>query len=115
MNRAYLHLEGLAVLILCLYFYYINEFSWLLFFVLLLVPDISMLGYAINQSIGAKLYNIFHTYIFPIILLISGVIFHWSIIIPIAIIWIIHIAIDRLCGFGLKYTTSFKDTHLQKV
>jgi hypothetical protein len=30
----------------------------------------------------------------------------------IALIWIAHIAFDRLLGFGLKYPTQFKDTHL---
>jgi hypothetical protein len=29
-----------------------------------------------------------------------------------ALIWIGHIELDRMLGFGLKYPTRFKDTHL---
>ena len=30
-------------------------------------------------------------------------------------IWIAHIGMDRMLGFGLKYPTRFSDTHLQRV
>ena len=32
-----------------------------------------------------------------------------------ALIWLVHIGVDRLVGYGLKYPTAFKDTHLQRV
>jgi hypothetical protein len=32
-----------------------------------------------------------------------------------ALIWFAHIGADRLLGFGLKYATDFKDTHLSRV
>jgi len=32
-----------------------------------------------------------------------------------ALIWLVHIGADRLLGYGLKYPTAFKDTHLQRV
>jgi hypothetical protein len=32
-----------------------------------------------------------------------------------ALIWTTHIAFDRLLGYGLKYPTYFKDTHLQHL
>jgi Domain of unknown function (DUF4260) len=35
--------------------------------------------------------------------------------IPYALIWFAHIGMDRALGFGLKYPTFFKDTHLQHV
>ena len=31
------------------------------------------------------------------------------------IVWAAHIGADRMLGFGLKYPTAFKDTHLQRV
>ena len=31
------------------------------------------------------------------------------------LIWIVHIGVDRTLGYGLKYPTDFKDTHLQRV
>jgi hypothetical protein len=33
----------------------------------------------------------------------------------IALIWLAHIGADRLLGYGLKYPTAFKDTHLSRV
>jgi hypothetical protein len=32
-----------------------------------------------------------------------------------ALIWLTHIGVDRFIGYGLKYPTDFKDTHLQRV
>jgi Domain of unknown function (DUF4260) len=31
------------------------------------------------------------------------------------LIWFTHIGVDRALGYGLKYPTGFKDTHLQRV
>jgi hypothetical protein len=39
---------------------------------------------------------------------------HFSLL-PYAVIWIAHIGMDRMLGFGLKYPTRFEDTHLQHV
>jgi hypothetical protein len=33
----------------------------------------------------------------------------------VALIWLAHIGADRLLGYGLKYPTTFKDTHLSRV
>jgi hypothetical protein len=36
-------------------------------------------------------------------------------LLPYALIWINHIAVDRLLGYGLKYPAGFKFTHLGKL
>jgi hypothetical protein len=33
-------------------------------------------------------------------------------VLALSLIWIAHIGFDRMLGFGLKYPTVFKDTHL---
>ena len=33
----------------------------------------------------------------------------------VALIWLAHTGADRLFGYGLKYPTAFKDTHLSRV
>jgi len=38
-----------------------------------------------------------------------------SLAISLALIWFSHIGMDRLVGYGLKYPTAFKDTHLGRV
>lgn len=115
MNKILLHIEGLAVLLLSLYLYESNEFSWILFLVLLFVPDVSMVGYLINQKVGALIYNLFHTYIIAIIVVFIGLFFTNQTTLAIGLIWTAHIGMDRMLGYGLKYPTHFKDTHLHRV
>lgn len=115
MNKWCLHIEGAAVLALSLYFFWHNEFSWLLFFLLLFAPDLSMIGYIYNTKIGAILYNLFHTYIITIVVIVLGLLFKIPILLAIGLIWSAHIGMDRMIGYGLKYPTSFKDTHLSRI
>ncbi|ANB59125.1 hypothetical protein GFC29_2962 [Anoxybacillus sp. B7M1] len=115
MNKILLQLEGAAILLLSLYFYSYNQFSWLLFFVLLFAPDISMIGYLFNNKVGAVLYNLFHTYSLPIGAVILGVLLSSEVVLEIGLIWSAHIGMDRMIGYGLKYSTHFKDTHLNRV
>lgn len=110
-----MHIEGLAVFSLSLYFYGYSQFSWVLFLFLLLVPDISMLGYLINNKIGARLYNFIHTYTIAIIVIFWGLLLSYQTILAIGLIWSAHIGMDRMIGYGLKYPTEFKDTHLNRV
>ncbi|MGE1060927.1 DUF4260 family protein, partial [Bacillus sp. GMa5/1] len=72
MEKIIIHLEGVIVFIAAIYMYALNEFSWLIFLLLLLVPDVSMLAYLINNQIGAQVYNLFHTYIVSISLILIG-------------------------------------------
>ena len=59
--RWLLHAEGAAVFAATLAFYAHWHFHWWLFAVLILVPDVFMIGYAINLKLGAALYNLVHT------------------------------------------------------
>jgi hypothetical protein len=56
-----------------------------------------------------------HTEVFPIALATAGVVSDTDTATKIALIWLAHIGVDRLLGYGLKYPTAFKDTHLQRV
>ncbi|MGN7178687.1 hypothetical protein BK139_21630 [Paenibacillus sp. FSL R5-0490] len=115
MNKILLHMEGLAVLVLSVYLYALYEYSWWMFFILLLAPDISMIGYLINNNVGAKCYNIFHTYSLSITIVIAGLLLSNQLVMAIGVIWSAHIGMDRAIGYGLKYSTNFKDTHLNRV
>lgn len=110
-----LRLEGLAVLVASLVLYFHADFGWLLLIVLLLAPDLSFAGYAFGQRVGAAAYNTVHTEVFPIALGTAGVVSDAETAISVALIWLAHIGADRLLGYGLKYPTAFKDTHVQRV
>lgn len=115
MPKLFLHIEGLAVFILSLYVYSQYQFNWILFVALLFVPDLAMLGYLISPKHGSVIYNAFHTYTIAITVLFIGLLLPSPIILSIGIIWLAHIGMDRLFGFGLKYPTAFKDTHFNQV
>jgi hypothetical protein len=110
-----LRAEGFAVLALAVVLYWRGGFSWILFAVLFLVPDVSMLGYLINPRIGAVCYNAVHTYVGPLLLALIGLFANVPICIAIALIWAAHIGFDRLLGYGLKYPTAFTDTHFGRI
>ena len=113
--RSLLRLEGLAVAAGSLVLYAHLDYGWVLLAVLVLAPDLSMLGYLVSPRLGALAYDMFHTEFWPIALAIAGVIGGPTALVKIALIWLVHIGIDRLLGYGLKYPTGFKDTHLQRL
>ena len=88
--------------------------GWL-FLLLLLAPDLGMLGYLANSRIGAVIYNIAHLETIPLMLLFISFLSGWAGIIPFALIWLAHIGMDRAVGYGLKYPALFQDTHLSHV
>lgn len=86
--------------------------SWLLFFGLLLIPDIFMIGYFKSKHIGAKVYNVGHSYSMPAILVATGLALDHALWLQIATIWVAHISMDRALGYGLKHSKGFHHTHL---
>jgi hypothetical protein len=110
-----LRLEGLIVVVGAVAFYAHLEGSFLLFVLLALAPDLSMIGYGKNPRIGSVAYNVVHTYVAPGVLAALAFASGSTLALQIALIWFTHIGGDRLLGFGLKYASDFKDTHLQRV
>jgi hypothetical protein len=110
-----LRLEGGTLLAVSLILYGYTGGSWLLFALLILAPDLSALGYLAGNRVGAYIYNLFHIYLLPAILGLYGLLGANTLALQIALIWFAHIGGDRLLGFGLKYPTAFKDTHLDRV
>ena len=112
---AMLRIEGATMLAGSVLLYWMNGGSWWLFALLLLAPDASMLGYLAGPRVGAALYNAFHSYPLPAALGIVGLLAGAPLAVSVALVWFAHIGMDRLMGYGLKYPTDFKDTHLQRV
>jgi len=110
--RLILQLEAAIVLVAALIVYAQVGSGWILFAVLFLIPDLSMLGYLIDRRMGAAIYNIGHSYILPAALGSYGYLAADRLAVSVALIWIAHIGFDRLIGYGLKYATAFHHTHL---
>jgi len=71
-----------------------------------------MLGYLANARVGSSAYNSVHTYVGPLALLGFGIGAGNTQALQLGLIWAAHLGFDRLLGYGLKYPTEFKDTHL---
>ncbi|TMC32779.1 MAG: DUF4260 family protein [Chloroflexi bacterium] len=108
-------LEGGVLLGLSLLLYWKASGSWLLFIVLILAPDLFMLGYLGGPRLGGAVYNLGHTWLLPGILGAVGILGSAALAIDIALIWFGHIGVDRLLGYGLKLPTAFQDTHLGRI
>ena len=111
--RALLHLEGAAVLLLAAAAYFRLGHPWWLFLLLLLAPDLSLLGLMAGPRVGAVAYNAAHTTVGPLALLGIG---WWvgggqSVAVAVAFVWLAHIGLDRMVGYGLRYTDSAKRNH----
>jgi hypothetical protein len=85
------------------------------FLLLLLVPDVTMAGYALNVRVGAVIYNAGHTLALPVALGGAALLTNRLELVPFVLIWTAHIGMDRMLGYGLKFPTYFADTHLQRL
>ena len=110
-----LRLEGLAVAVGAVALYFDQDYGWLPLLLLILAPDLSALGYLAGNRVGAAAYDLAHTYVGPVALGVTGVLAETGTATQLALIWLAHIGADRLLGYGLKYPTGFRDTHLQRV
>lgn len=129
-----LKIENLCFGLIFIYLaFYQNPIVGLVSFVLLLLlPDISFIGYLFGKKKGALLYNIAHSFVVPIIFtLVSFYCLSYAsnlarapmeslnnlpaLLLKIGELWIAHIFFDRFLGFGLKYEKGFAYTHLGMI
>lgn len=108
----WLRAEGLTFLIggLTAFFYSDVSAWWLLLF---LAPDLAMIAYAAGPRSGMVAYNLVHTYAVPVL---AGLVLYALGLEQLALagsgMWIAHIGMDRMLGYGLKGARSFHETHL---
>lgn len=113
--KTVLKLEEVGLFLLSVYLFSQLSFAWWWFPALLLTPDMGMIGYAFNSRIGAYTYNILHHRLTATLLAICGLSFQNEYLQLAALILFAHISMDRIFGYGLKYTTGFKQTHLKTL
>ena len=113
--KAILRLEGAAAFAAAIALYAHAGFSWPLFALLILAPDLAMLPYLdrpegrrgglqsrphLCAERSARARRLF---------------FRLAGRLALGLIWIAHIGMDRMLGYGLKYPTGFGDTHLGRI
>jgi hypothetical protein len=113
--RVLLRLEGAALFALATFLFGKTGMSWWLYLLLVLAPDLGLLGYLGGPRAGAAIYNATHSLIGPAALAAGGFLFPSFDLIALALIWIAHIGADRALGLGLKYADGFGFTHLGRL
>jgi hypothetical protein len=113
--RTWLRIEGLAAFGLGVALFGMSGGNWLVLIPLLLLPDISAIGYLAGPRIGAFTYNLVHNWVPGFVALGVGVWLSSPAILIAAAILIAHVGMDRAVGYGLKLPSSFQDTHLGRM
>ena len=113
--RGWLRLEGAAAFIAGLALFGWLGGPWLLVIPLLLLPDVSMVGYLRGPRLGALTYNAVHTWAAGLAVLGLGLATGLVAVSIVGAILVAHVGMDRAAGYGLKLPTSFQDTHLGRI
>ena len=113
--KTLLKTEELAEALFALVVFDHLPFAWWVLPAAFLLPDLSMAGYLAGPRVGACCYNFAHHK--AVALVVGGA--GWWLGQPglqlVGMILLFHSAVDRLLGYGLKYGTGFRDTHLGRV
>ncbi|HMQ76495.1 MAG TPA: DUF4260 domain-containing protein [Flavobacteriales bacterium] len=122
-----LRLEELAQFLLCLGLLIASDVAWWVYLLLLLGPDIGMLGYLVGPRVGAISYNVLHHKAVAVLMLVFAVpgmvevLTLWRVEMgvlratpPLLAGFILygHASMDRIFGYGLKFGDNFHHTHL---
>ena len=118
-----LKLEELAQFLFCLGWLVVAQLPWWCYVLLLVGPDISMLGYLVNTRVGAFAYNLFHHKGMALLILTAAAYSDLSTVfhvrtqaelgsLVVGVILYGHASMDRIFGYGLKFGDNFHHTHL---
>jgi hypothetical protein len=110
-----LKVEEVLMFVLSIVLFAQLHFAWWWYLALFFTPDFSMLGYLVNTKIGAYSYNFFHHKGLAVAVGLLGFYLHSEVCMLAGIILFGHSSFDRILGYGLKFSDSFKNTHLGKI
>jgi len=113
--RPWLRAEGLATFAAGLAGFLFLGLPWWAFLLLLIVPDVSMVGYLRGPRVGAVVYNIAHDVATGVLIAGLGLAIGSVPVAAAGAILVAHSGMDRMAGYGLKLPSSFKDTHLGRI
>jgi hypothetical protein len=107
-----LRAEGVAAFAAGLAGFLFLGLPWWAFALLLIVPDVSMVGYLRGPRVGAIVYNLVHDLATGVAVAGLGLAFGSVPLAAAGAILVAHSGMDRIAGYGLKYPDAFQHTHL---
>jgi hypothetical protein len=110
--KTIIKLEEATMFLLSIFLFSRLHFAWWWYALLILTPDSSMIGYLVNNRVGATCYNIVHHKGIAILVYISGLYLQNETVQFAGLILFGHSSMDRMMGYGLKYFEGFAFTHL---
>lgn len=110
--RNLLRVEDLLMFGLGIYLFSGLPYAWWWFPLLLLTPDLGMLGYLVGNPWGAFTYNLTHHKGLAVALFVVGAYAGAPLLQLAGTIMFAHSSLDRVFGYGLKHSDSFHHTHL---
>ncbi len=113
--RRWLRVEAVALVVGSLVAYSTTGRTWWLVPLVVLVPDVFMVGYLGGTRVGAHLYNVAHATPLPAVMVGIGWWQHAPLVLGLGLVWLTHIGVDRAMGYGLKYSDAFAHTHLGRL
>jgi hypothetical protein len=113
--KTLIKIEELLLAVLSFYLFLALDYAWWWFFILFLTPDLSMLGYLLGPKVGAGTYNLAHHKGMASALFVIGGYLQVPWLQLVGLIILSHSSLDRVLGYGLKYTDAFHHTHLGRI
>ena len=110
--RPWLRAEGVAAFAAGLAGFLFLGLPWWAFALLLIAPDVSMVGYLRGPRVGAILYNLAHDLATGVAVAGLGLAIGSVPLAAAGAILVAHSGMDRVAGYGLKYPDAFQHTHL---
>jgi hypothetical protein len=110
-----LKLESLGLWLFSIFLFSQLDFAWWWYPLLLLAPDLGMLGYLAGPRIGAWAYNLVHHQSLAVAVYVFGILLVNPVLQLAGVIMFGHSNMDRLFGYGLKHEDSFQNTHLGRI
>jgi hypothetical protein len=113
--RWLLRLEEIALVALAVWLFYDSGLAWWWLPILFVLVDVSMVGYLFGPRAGAATYNFVHHRLLAVIVYVIGALLEQSAVQAVGAVLLLHSAVDRALGFGLKHKDSFQHTHLAQI
>jgi Domain of unknown function (DUF4260) len=120
-----LKLEEFFLFMLALFLFSGLDYGWGWYALPFLTPDLSALSYLANPHLGAwtlrhaqgNAYNLIHHKGVAVAFYILGSLLSvpWPMFAALCAILLGHSSLDRVFGYGLKYSDAFQNTHLGRI